>query len=107
MNPLYLFVCGYFWRKYSDMLAGWELIAGLQEYDPKIRDLSMEMLARHPGGSLRLIALALESGALLPEDGWQALHRVADSSLRRTSPPLVELDFKRENHEFSVWIGRD
>jgi hypothetical protein len=107
MNPIYLFVCGFFWSKYGDMRAGWELIAGLQAYDPEIRQLSIAMLARHPAGLSRLIGEALEFGVLLPEDGWRALHGSGNSSLRRTSSPLVEMDVKREKHEFSVWIGSD
>ena len=107
MNPIYLLVCGHFWSKHGDLRAGWELISGLQSYNPEIRQLSIEMLARRPSGSLRLVREALNFGALLPEEGWQALHALANSSLRLTPSPRAEMEYKRERNEFSIWIGSD
>jgi len=107
MNPIYLFACGYFWSKYGDLRAGSELISGLQSYSPEIRHLSLEMLARRPSASLQLVREALDFGSLLPEDGWQVSHALADSSLRLTPSPHLEMEYKREKHEFSIWIGSD
>ncbi len=105
MNCIYLFACGLLWSKYEDLRAGWELIGGLQSYDPTLRQLSLEMLVRRPSGSRQLLREALDFGALLPEDGWQAFHVMADRLLAEEEIGRTVVDDRRQSNEFAIRTG--
>ncbi len=105
MDYVYLFACGLLWSKCGDLGAGWELIAGLQSYDPNLRQLSLEMLARRPSGSQELLRQAFDFGALLPEDGWQAFHFMAARLLAEQEYGRVVMDHRRKSNEFAIRTG--
>lgn len=107
MDHAYAFLCGLLWSKVGDLRAGWELIAGLQSYDPDLRQLSFEMLARRPEGARQLLRDAVDFGVLLPEDGWQGFHTLAKFSDVSGRSPAGEIGQGRQNNEFPVRLGSD
>lgn len=101
MDHFYLLACGMLFSKWGDMRAGWELIAGLQSYDPDLRQLSMEMLARRPSISQLLLRDAIDFGVLLPQDAWQVFHTLA-TSFASTPPAAPQVEHRRYVHEFPI-----
>ena len=104
MDHVYLFTCGMLFCKCGDVRAGWELIAGLQSYDPDLRQLSMEMLARRPSISQQLLRDAIDFGVLLPQDAWQVFHTFA-TSFASTPPAAPQVGHRRQVHEFPVRLA--
>jgi len=106
MDHLYILDCGMLWSKYGDMHAGWELIAVLQSYDPDLRDLSVELLSVRRALAQRLLRDAIDSGALVPEDGWRAFHALATSPAS-TSSAVPQVDNRRQPHELAICLAGD
>lgn len=101
MDHVFLFACGLLWSKCGDVRAGWELIGGLQSFDPTLRQLSLDMLARRPAHSMQLLSEALDFGVLLPEDGWQALHVMAHRR-QPENDSRTATNYRRQFHELAL-----
>jgi len=101
MDHLYLLTCGMLFSKYGDVRAAWELISGLQSYDPDLRQLSMEMLARRPSITQLLLRDAIDFGVLLPQDAWPVFHSLA-ISLASTPPAAPQVEHRRHIYEFPI-----
>ncbi len=67
MNPDYMLACGILWRKASDPEAGWELIEGLNSFDPEVRSMARRLLVGNRQESMRLLECALATGEVSPE----------------------------------------
>ena len=106
MDHFYLLACGMLFSKYGDLRAGWELIAGLQSYDPDMRKLSMAMLARRPAISEQLLHDAIDFGLLLPQDAFPVFHALA-TSFASSPPAAPQAGHRRQVHEFTLRLAGD
>ena len=103
MNRSYIFACGMLFNKCGDVRAGWELIAGLQSYDPELRQLSTKMLACRPSISKQLLRDAIDFGVLLPQDAFPVFHALA-TSFASSPSAAPQVEHRRHIDEFAIRV---
>jgi hypothetical protein len=89
-----LFECGVLWRNTADSEAGWELIRGLQSFDPGLRSVAKVLLVENGRRSMQLLEDALAAGSLSPYIAGQCMAEILREQIRQgtrsttTWPPI-------------------
>jgi hypothetical protein len=63
----YMLVCGVIWRETGNLVAGWELIHGLNSRDLCVRQIAKEILVESGRPSMNLLESAFALGCVTPD----------------------------------------
>jgi hypothetical protein len=78
-----LLECGVLWRNTADPEAGWELIRGLQSFDPGLRSIAHVLLVENGQRSIPLLENALAAGFLSPCIAVQCIAEILREQIRQ------------------------
>ena len=73
MDVDYMLVCGAVWRETGDLVAGWELISGLNSRDLCVRQIAKEILVESGRPSMSLLESAFAVGSVTPDSAGACL----------------------------------
>jgi hypothetical protein len=69
----YMLVCGIIWKERADLVAGWELIRGLNSQDRLLREIAKGILVECGQPSMELLESAFANGGVTPDSAGECI----------------------------------